>query len=66
MVLRWRHEWWFGARRFGILVRKSTNGGHGETAKLTTRLAVTVAASGRTPKGWFDGGDDLEGEREGG
>ena len=51
------------ACRYGVLVRYLMNGGHGETVKLTTRFAVTVAASERVSEAWFIVNGELERER---
>ena len=51
------------ACRYGILVRYLMNGGHGEAENLTTRLAVTVAASEKVSEARIVVGGELERER---
>ena len=50
------------ACRYGVLVRYLTNGGHGEAEKLTTWLAVMVAAFGKVSEARFIIGGELERE----
>ena len=47
-----------GTHWYGITGRHYTNWGHGKVEKLTTSPTAMVAASGRAPKVWVDGGGD--------